>query len=238
VIIVGHTRYKAAQKLGLEKMPVHVAKDLSPEKIKAYRIADNKTADLSLWDCELLSIELSALQGLDFDLELLGFSKEELAKIPGRDSNDVRVRRSPATLQPRRCESSDPTGRRPDRGKRQTGKLLSLPQSGESGEAWKSCAAEGDRSMFSAIVSSRNAPSRRKMDQSPTCERLPYSLSHQIGRGTSIAVVFVANNHFNFHRAWTFGPLTAHPACGGNARKRACQRLHNPIPPAATTSRC
>ena len=45
VIICGHTRWKAAQKLGLEKVPVHVAKDLTPEQIKAYRIADNQTAD-------------------------------------------------------------------------------------------------------------------------------------------------------------------------------------------------
>jgi ParB/RepB/Spo0J family partition protein len=50
VIICGHTRYKAAQKLGLEKVPVHVAKDLTPAQIKAYRIADNKTADLAVWD--------------------------------------------------------------------------------------------------------------------------------------------------------------------------------------------
>jgi len=81
VIICGHTRFKAAQKLGLTEVPVHVAKDLTPAQIKAYRIADNKTADLSLWDYELLPIELSALQGMDFDLELLGFSKDELAKI-------------------------------------------------------------------------------------------------------------------------------------------------------------
>jgi ParB/RepB/Spo0J family partition protein len=47
VIICGHTRYKAAQKLGLEKVPVHVAKDLTPEQIKAYRIADNQTASLA-----------------------------------------------------------------------------------------------------------------------------------------------------------------------------------------------
>lgn len=47
VIIVGHTRWKAAQKLGLEKVPVHVAKDLTPAQIKAYRIADNKLAELA-----------------------------------------------------------------------------------------------------------------------------------------------------------------------------------------------
>jgi DNA modification methylase len=81
VIICGHTRYRAALKLGLTEVPVHVARDLTPEQIRAYRIADNKTADLATWDFELLPIELSALQGMDFDLGLLGFSKDELAKI-------------------------------------------------------------------------------------------------------------------------------------------------------------
>jgi ParB-like chromosome segregation protein Spo0J len=47
VIIAGHTRYKAALKLGLQKVPVHIATDLSPEQVKAYRIADNKTGELA-----------------------------------------------------------------------------------------------------------------------------------------------------------------------------------------------
>ena len=81
VIICGHTRYKAAQKLGLETVPVHVAKDLTPVQIKAYRIADNKTSDLAAWDYELLPVELAALQDMDFDIAMLGFSKDELAKI-------------------------------------------------------------------------------------------------------------------------------------------------------------
>jgi DNA modification methylase len=81
VIICGHTRFKAAQKLGLETVPVHVAKDLSPAQIKAYRIADNKTSDLATWDFELLPIELTALQGMDFDIGLLGFSQDEMAKM-------------------------------------------------------------------------------------------------------------------------------------------------------------
>src|SRR5262249_16473683 len=50
VIVVGHTRYKAALKLGLQEIPVHVAKGLSPAQIKAYRLADNQTANLSGWD--------------------------------------------------------------------------------------------------------------------------------------------------------------------------------------------
>jgi len=81
VIIVGHTRWKAARKLGLEKVPVHVARDLSPEQVKAYRIADNKTAELAEWNYELLPIELGELQGMSYDLGLLGFSEEELAKL-------------------------------------------------------------------------------------------------------------------------------------------------------------
>jgi len=81
VIIVGHTRWKAAKKLGLAKVPVHVATDLSPEQIKAYRIADNQTATLAEWDFELLPIELKDLQGADYDLGLLGFDDKELAKL-------------------------------------------------------------------------------------------------------------------------------------------------------------
>ena len=83
VIIVGHVRWKAALRLGLEKVPVHVAKDLSPEQAKAYRIADNKTADLSDWDYELLPIEISELQNSNYDLTLLGFDEDELAELLG-----------------------------------------------------------------------------------------------------------------------------------------------------------
>src|SRR6516225_10197858 len=69
VIIVGHTRYKAAQKLGLKKIPVHTAKGLSPAQAKGYRLADNQTATLSRWDDDRLPIELAELQGMDFRSE-------------------------------------------------------------------------------------------------------------------------------------------------------------------------
>ena len=59
VIVVGHTRYRAAIKLGLTKVPVHVATDLSPEQVRAYRIADNKTAEIADWNLEILPIEIS-----------------------------------------------------------------------------------------------------------------------------------------------------------------------------------
>jgi DNA modification methylase len=81
VIIVGHTRWKAAKKLGLAKVPVHVATDLPPEKVKAYRIADNQTATLAEWDFELLPIELKDLQQAEYDLSLLGFDENELAHL-------------------------------------------------------------------------------------------------------------------------------------------------------------
>jgi hypothetical protein len=81
VVIIGHTRLKAAKSLGLGEVPVHVARGLSPEKIKALRIADNKTAEIAEWNLELLPIELAELQGMDFDLGLLGFDQDELAKL-------------------------------------------------------------------------------------------------------------------------------------------------------------
>src|SRR5712692_8885845 len=80
-IIVGHTRYKAALELGLEKVPVHVATGLTPAQIKAYRIADNQTAGLSQWNHDLLPLELVELQKLNFDLNLTGFSREELLRL-------------------------------------------------------------------------------------------------------------------------------------------------------------
>ncbi len=81
VIICGHTRYKAAQKLGMDQVPVHVATDLSPEKIRAYRIADNQSADLADWNYDLLPIELKELGEGGYDLGLLGFDADELAKL-------------------------------------------------------------------------------------------------------------------------------------------------------------
>src|SRR6202140_1376585 len=80
VIIVGHTRYKAALKLGLTEVPVHVAKGLSPAQAKAYRLADNQTATLSQWNEDLLPIELAALQEMEFNLDLTGFSSEDILR--------------------------------------------------------------------------------------------------------------------------------------------------------------
>ena len=81
VIIVGDTRYKAALKLGLKAVPVHVATDLTPAQIKAYRIADNKTAELADWDHDRLVAELAELEKAAFDLDLLGFTADELQAL-------------------------------------------------------------------------------------------------------------------------------------------------------------
>lgn len=76
VIIAGHTRYKAAQKLGLKTVPVVVAKDLSEEQVKAYRLADNKSGELATWDDELLEDELV---GID-DIDMAGFGFDDSDK--------------------------------------------------------------------------------------------------------------------------------------------------------------
>jgi DNA modification methylase len=83
VILAGHTRLKAAQKLGLTEVPVHVARGLSDEQAKAFRIADNQTASIAEWNDERLVEELLALKASDYDLSLLGFSEDALLKILG-----------------------------------------------------------------------------------------------------------------------------------------------------------
>ncbi len=81
VIVIGHTRLLAAKKLGMKTVPVHVAEGLSESQIKALRIADNATGDIATWDYDLLPLELKDLQAADFDLSLLGFDEDELAKL-------------------------------------------------------------------------------------------------------------------------------------------------------------
>lgn len=81
VVVVGHTRLAAAQKLGLETVPVHVADDITPQQVKAYRLADNRTGEETEWDDDLLGLELGELSSLEFDLALTGFDGSELSEI-------------------------------------------------------------------------------------------------------------------------------------------------------------
>jgi len=89
VIIAGHTRLLAAQRLGLEKVPVHIAKELSPAQVKAYRIADNRSAQETSWDSELLPLELEELLGWQVDLAVTGFNSEELDAILARPTEGL-----------------------------------------------------------------------------------------------------------------------------------------------------
>lgn len=75
VIVAGHTRYKASKKLGLKEVPCIVADDLTEEQIKAYRLADNKVAELAEWDFDLLGEELDGI--LDIDMCDFGFEALE-----------------------------------------------------------------------------------------------------------------------------------------------------------------
>ena len=73
MIIAGHTRLLAARKLGLTEVPVIVADDLTPEQVKAYRLADNKTGELAGWDFEQLDLELEELDLPEIDMAIFGF---------------------------------------------------------------------------------------------------------------------------------------------------------------------
>jgi DNA modification methylase len=80
-IICGHTRWKAAQLLGLDVVPVHMVVDLTAEQIRAYRLADNRTAEIATWDVEKLPAELLALLEADIDVTQFGFSDEEIRTL-------------------------------------------------------------------------------------------------------------------------------------------------------------
>lgn len=89
VIIVGHTRYKAAKKLGMDKVPVVVADGLTDEQVRAYRLADNKTGELTDWDPEQLDIELGDI--LDLDMSDFGFELDlpEITQEASLDDQEV-----------------------------------------------------------------------------------------------------------------------------------------------------
>mgnify|MGYP002023513572 FL=1 len=86
IIVVGHTRFRAAKQLGLETVPCVIADHLSSEQINAYRIMDNKSAEYASWHDGLLVQEMASLLESNYDLELTGFSNIEL-KDMGLDVN-------------------------------------------------------------------------------------------------------------------------------------------------------
>ena len=81
VIIIGHTRYKAAMFLGLETVPVIFATDLTEKQIKALRIADNKLGELSTWDFGKLGVEMQGFSDLEYAAKNTGFSKDFIQSV-------------------------------------------------------------------------------------------------------------------------------------------------------------
>lgn len=87
VIVCGHTRLKAALKLGLDTVPVTKADDLTEEQIKAFRLADNKVGESSEWDNDLLGDELGEI--FDLDMSKFGFSLDEPTPIERKDLSSL-----------------------------------------------------------------------------------------------------------------------------------------------------
>ena len=94
IIIAGHTRREASILLGLKEVPYIVADDLTPEQVKAYRIADNKLGELAIWDEDLLKEELWGLQEADFSLEVLGFTEIDLTKLFMEEEVEIKEKKA------------------------------------------------------------------------------------------------------------------------------------------------
>ena len=88
VIVAGHTRVRAAKQLGMKEVPCIVADDLTPEQIKAFRLADNKTAEIATWNMESLNDELAEIESLD----MTDFGFPSLDDVEPIDLNDDKER--------------------------------------------------------------------------------------------------------------------------------------------------
>lgn len=95
VIVAGHTRYKAAKELNLTEVPCIVADDLTDEQIKAFRLVDNKSAELAEWNLELLNIELENIY--DIDMNLYNFELSELLDNVIEDDYEIELPEEPKT---------------------------------------------------------------------------------------------------------------------------------------------
>ena len=98
VIVAGHTRYLAAQKLELQKVPCIVADDLTPNQIKAFRLADNKVSEFSGWDFQKLNEELSFLGEAAFDLEQFGYLPNENVDFDSFLTDEENPQKKPKTI--------------------------------------------------------------------------------------------------------------------------------------------
>ena len=101
VIIAGHTRKKAAEKLGLKTVPCIIADDHTPENIRAFRLADNKTGELAGWDFEKLEAELSDLT--EMDMTEFGFIVNDDVDIDEFFEDAEPKEKEPKTIQCPHC---------------------------------------------------------------------------------------------------------------------------------------
>ena len=98
VIVAGHTRLKACKKLGIEEVPCIVADDLTDEQVKAFRLADNKVAELSDWDLDKLKEEI---EELDIDMTKYGFVQIENLDQAIEDINDLMEKETDDEVEPK-----------------------------------------------------------------------------------------------------------------------------------------
>jgi len=85
LVVDGHLRLKAAKKLGMNEIPVILADDMTEAQIRAFRISVNRMAELAEWDNELLALEIEQLRAEDFNIDLLGFSEDDLKALTPPD---------------------------------------------------------------------------------------------------------------------------------------------------------
>ena len=102
VIVAGHTRVKAARSLGMKSVPVVVADDLTPDQVKAFRLADNKTGELAGWDFAKLEEELD---GLVLDMSKFGFAEHDDIDIDAffEDAGTSEKEKEPKRIQCPHC---------------------------------------------------------------------------------------------------------------------------------------
>lgn len=101
VIIAGHTRRKAAERLGLQTVPCIIADDLTPEQVKAFRLADNKTSEFAEWDFEKLNEELAELR--DIDMSMFGFLNTQDVDIDDFFEDTEKKEKEPKKIQCPHC---------------------------------------------------------------------------------------------------------------------------------------
>lgn len=90
-IITGHTRFKAAIKLKMDKVPIIRAEDLTEEQVKAYRIADNKTGEIAEWDTDLLLEEINKLKLNNYDIESTGFDEKDIKELIDQTNKPIDI---------------------------------------------------------------------------------------------------------------------------------------------------